>query len=62
MKVCKSYIGRTCIDGNCPIALAAEYAEVGMDVTRSCKECIYYEGCKDCISPDLGCCPREGTK
>ena len=48
MKRCERYVGITCVNGCCPVALAEEYAERGMDVIRDCADCFYYEGCEDC--------------
>lgn len=47
-KICGNYFGVACVDGRCPIALADEYAEYGMDVIRECKDCSFYKGCEDC--------------
>lgn len=46
--ICSNYCGVACVDGNCPIALADKYQEVGMDVIRDCSFCIFYKGCEDC--------------
>ncbi len=48
MKVCKGYVGVSCIDGTCPRANAEEYFERDMDVVKNCNECHYYKGCEDC--------------
>lgn len=48
MKVCRSYVGVSCVDGTCPKANAEEYAERCMDVITKCSECPSYEGCDDC--------------
>lgn len=48
-KRCPNYVGVTCVNGNCPVALAEEYAECCMDVISKCEDCFYYEGCKDCM-------------
>lgn len=47
MKICKGYVGLTCIDGNCPNALADEFPELGYKHT-TCQECFYYQGCSYC--------------
>lgn len=62
MKVCEEYCGIACIDGSCPIARSEEYAERGYDVTHSCNECIYYEGCTDCIWAETEYCKKEEDK
>ncbi len=46
-RYCTRYVGVTCIDGSCPIALRDEYIERGYDIIKSCKECPYYKGCED---------------
>lgn len=46
--ICANYCGITCVNGNCPVALADKYAEHGLDVIHSCNDCIYREGCDDC--------------
>jgi len=51
-KRCIGYCGVSCIDGTCPKANIDEYAERGYDIIKSCEECIYYEGCKDCYFYD----------
>lgn len=50
---CKNYVGVTCVDGNCPIALRDEYIEYGIPVIYNCDECPYYKGCEDCAG--YGC-------
>ena len=47
-KRCEMYVGVTCVNGNCPVALADEYEERGMDVVSKCDDCFYYKGCDDC--------------
>ena len=44
---CTNYVGVTCVNGNCPNALANEYPEYGYEYCN-CKECGYYKGCTDC--------------
>ena len=48
-KYCSNYVGLSCIDGTCPVANAEEYEERGIPLTKSCRYCFYYEGCKDCM-------------
>lgn len=62
MKRCPEYLGPTCIDGGCPIALADEYAERGYDVIHSCDDCLYYEGCEDCAWACYDDCPNYKKK
>lgn len=45
---CKSYFGLACVDGTCPVAMQEEYEERCMPVTKKCKDCYFYKGCKDC--------------
>lgn len=62
-KVCKGYVGIACVDGNCPKALAEEYAKRYMDVIKSCDECIYYRGCEDCaFEGDSFCVNYKGEE
>ena len=56
MKICKNYVGLSCIDGTCPIANADEYEERGMDVVKKCSDCYRYKGCEDCASYDPKYC------
>lgn len=43
------FLGVTCIDGNCPMSLADEYQERGMDVIMDCSDCYVSLGkCEDC--------------
>ena len=46
-KHCYGYCGKSCIDGSCPKALYEDNPEY-FDGVPSCKDCAYYEGCKDC--------------
>ena len=62
MKWCSRYVGVTCTNGSCPIALREEYEERGMDVVNSCKECPYYKGCEDCAWAGTLDCIKEGGK
>lgn len=42
---CPDYVGVTCINGSCPMALY----EVNPDYPKSsCKDCGFYKGCKVC--------------
>ena len=45
---CTQYTGVACIDGTCPMANKEEYEERCIPTIKSCKECHYNEGCKDC--------------
>ena len=45
---CDDYIGIACENGCCP-----------MDNIDSCRDCFYYEGCKDCILKGTEYCRRE---
>mgnify|MGYP000987955629 FL=1 len=45
---CERYVGIACVDGTCPIANIDEYEECCIPLISNCKECFYYEGCKDC--------------
>lgn len=62
MEICKGYCGITCVNGSCPIALADEYAERGMDVIRSCEDCCYYKGCEDCAFRGTDICISERSE
>ena len=62
MSRCKNYVGLTCVNGNCPIALREEYEEYGMDVIKSCEDCPYYKGCEDCGLSGTGECDKEGVE
>ena len=48
MKRCKRYVGVSCVNGSCPVALKDEHIERCMDIIKSCDECYYYKGCEDC--------------
>lgn len=58
-EICNGYVGIACVDGNCPKALSEEYEERGMDVIRSCDECIFYKGCEDCAFYETEYCSKE---
>ena len=49
---CPDYVGVACVDGTCPAAHREEYAERCMPVISCCRDCFYYEGCKDCAISD----------
>ena len=53
MEICKNYVGVACIDGSCPKANIDKYIKYGMDVIRKCEDCTYYNGCEDCVYPEL---------
>ena len=55
---CDAYFGTSCWDGSCPIALADKYAECGMDVVKSCKDCPQYLGCEDCMMDSTQFCKK----
>lgn len=57
-KICVTYTGIACVDGSCPKANAAEYAERCMDIVRNCIECPYYRGCEDCAFYGTELCER----
>lgn len=61
-KICGSYVGVSCVDGSCPIALADEYAVCGMDVVRECRDCWFNKGCEDCALRGTEYCDGEGEK
>lgn len=53
---CINYVGVTCVDGNCPVALCADFPEY-FDSAPNCKECAFYKGCTDCrFASDDGNC------
>lgn len=64
MKICKDYVGLSCVDGSCPKANREEYEERGIPITRNCRECCYYKGCEDCTLFDTEYChkKREGRE
>lgn len=49
---CPDYVGVACVDGTCPAANREEYTERCMPVISCCRDCFYYEGCKDCAISD----------
>ena len=55
MDRCRNYVGVLCVNGDCPMANAEEYAERGMDVIRSCEDCNGYKGCEDCAMDGMYC-------
>ena len=44
---CPNYTGVTCVNGNCPNALADEFPEYGYQ-HLTCEEFGYYKGRDDC--------------
>lgn len=59
---CPDYVGVACVDGTCPIANREEYAMRDMPVFSSCRNCFYYEGCKDCMFSDTDDCKEMRNK
>lgn len=60
--ICKSYVGLSCADGSCPIAIAEEYAEYGiacMYEIKGCDDCPYYNHCEDCAFYGTDICLGE---
>lgn len=55
---CPQYVGISCIDGTCPIALADEYIEYGCSAIYECDDCWKYHGCDDCYFCFNGCPPE----
>lgn len=57
---CCNYVGVTCVDGYCPMALFYDYPDC-FDSKPDCKTCGFYKGCSDCIfsSADNSCCIDE---
>lgn len=55
MKFCIDYCGVACVS-HCPIAYEDELTSMGCD-KPTCKECSYYQGCKDCFRG--GNCDKE---
>lgn len=59
---CPNYTGVTCVNGNCPNALANEFPEYGYK-HLTCEECGYYKGCDDCCFSDSGqCCINKAER
>lgn len=54
---CPNYCGITCVNGQCPEALANEYPEYGYPHI-SCEECRRNKSCQDCCFEDEECCPK----
>ena len=46
-KYCPEYVGVSCINGQCPKAVAEEYPHGEIDAPRSCRECWLRGGCDD---------------
>lgn len=47
-KICKRYVGVSCVDGSCPIANIEKYMEYNIPTITKCKNCYMYKGCEDC--------------
>ena len=52
MNKCPDYVGVTCINGSCPLALYEVNPDY-FDIKPSCKDCGFYKGCKDCAFADV---------
>ena len=59
MSRCPSYVGITCVNGSCPMALCDEFIEYGIPLVHNCDECGYYKGCDDCALSNTEYCPEE---
>lgn len=59
MERCKRYLGVSCIDGNCPVALMEEYGERVMPIVDNCDDCHLYGGCDDCAWDGTRHCPHS---
>lgn len=59
MKICKRYVGLSCVDGTCPMANEEEYVERGIPTIKRCEECFYYQGCDDCALFDTEYCVEQ---
>ena len=61
---CNSYVGVTCVNGNCPLAFSDEYAERGIPLPRDCVDCYYNKGCEDCALSGTEYCDygEDGVK
>ena len=60
MSRCKGYLGVSCVNGSCPIAIREDYEEYGIPVVRSCDECHKYRGCEDCEWEGTEMCIKVG--
>lgn len=49
MKICRDYVGLSCIDGRCPMANPPEHMESVRFSRKICRSCFFYEGCEDCV-------------
>ena len=58
-ELCERFTGIVCINGDCPIALAQEYAVRGMDVVKTCTECWFHTGCEDCAWQGTEYCEKH---
>ena len=56
---CPAYVGVSCVDGSCPMALSEEYAERGIPIIKDCEDCSSYKGCVDCANEGVfEVCPK----
>lgn len=55
---CKNYVGVTCVNGGCPMALAEEYAECCMPIIRDCEDYPFNNGCEDCALSETEYCVK----
>lgn len=58
-KICNGYVGTSCVDGSCPKANWEEYIERDIPAVRTCDQCYYYYGCKDCAMQGTEYCTHE---
>ena len=60
-KRCKGYCGFACVNGSCPIALYHEDC-TQFERKPTCKNCLFYHGCEDCMFENTEMCVKVGDK
>lgn len=58
-KICKNYVGVSCVNGICPQAQKEEYEEHGVFIPKKCKDCWMYKGCEDCALYETKYCIHD---
>ena len=62
MKICRDYVGISCVDGTCPMANPPEHMEAARFSRKTCRSCFSYEGCRDCALAGTEYCSSNDSQ
>ena len=58
-KICKNYVGVSCVNGIYPQAQKEEYEERGVFIPKKCEDYWMYKGCEDCALYETKYCIHD---